>query len=197
MQTLQLIYKNGHFYDKNSKMRISLADSTEIVMVTPDNSLVLSTPIGTKRKPLTYEEQQKILKSKDIDNQLKLLSNGQILYFEIAVRSKSGDLNHPIFEVELLEDLYIYYKKTWKLREFRLWECACVVRKIHNSLPYSYFEEIYATSLNELYKNTYIHYFGNKGNPAINAADNFYNNYRFGGLSLKIRDLFPSRNDKY
>ena len=36
------------------------------------------------------------------------------------------------------------------------------------------FEEIFCKSLNQIYKNTFVHYFGNEGNPSCNAIDRFY-----------------------
>jgi hypothetical protein len=77
--------------------------------------------------------------------------------------------------VELLEDLYLFIskKKDDENNEGKLYSCACVVRENTNN-KIKFFEEIHATSLNELYKSTYVHYFGNFGNPACNALDRFY-----------------------
>lgn len=73
---------------------------------------------------------------------------------------------HHEFEVELLEDLYMFIKDDWKIQEGKLYSCACIVRKtMTNSI--AFFEKVYAQSLNEVYKNTYVHYFGNEGNPGL------------------------------
>lgn len=90
------------------------------------------------------------------------------LFFEIKIKQKQY-----IFEVKLLEELYAFKKKEWKNKTLRLYDCYC---KVVNSTgeQIDYFEPIYGKSLNELYKNTYIHFFGNEGNPAVNALDRFY-----------------------
>ena len=38
------------------------------------------------------------------------------------------------------------------------------------------FEEVRGRSLNEVYKNTFVHYFGNNGSSSCNAIDRFYEN---------------------
>lgn len=110
----------------------------------------------------------------------KILNKGSFLYFYIP-RTKPEKVKHG-FKIELLEDLYMYRKKN--MEEGDLYGCACVAKE-NVSKSLNYFENIYAQSLNELYKNTFVHFFNNKGNPACNAIDRFYENPHDKGSSLR------------
>ena len=71
----------------------------------------------------------------------------------------------------------------------KLYSCACVV-KTNISGKINYFEEVHATSLNHLYKSTYVHYFGNFGNPACNALDRFYEDHKNENSNLMEHRYF-------
>ena len=104
------------------------------------------------------------------------------MYFSIPRFVGPKNVTHE-FKVELLEDLYLHLKSNWKLQEEKLYDCACVVRE-NISKTLDFFEEVYAESLNEVYKYTYVHYFGNEGNPACNAIDRFYDEPGKGELII-------------
>lgn len=185
MQSQKLIYKNGHFYDASTGKRTGIKDGAEICVVALEHDFISFAPAGTS--PLKISDnnvlEMKIKSDKEISNFKKVFQKGDFLYFTIRRKVNDAEINHE-FEVELLEDLYLFMKDSWKLQEGKLFDCACVVRKnIFNTIEF--FEEVYAQSLNEVYKNTYVHYFGNEGNPACNAIDRFYE--KQGKEDLKLR----------
>ncbi|MFN0201179.1 MAG: hypothetical protein ACKVTZ_06650 [Bacteroidia bacterium] len=193
MNILKLIYRNGYFYDTQTNTRICIKEGAEIAIVADPAAFEAYTPIGTQKKVRLKEEQEDVIKQeKGVSHYDIVFERGTKLYFDIPVDKEEARLLTPTFEVELLEDLFVYLKHTWKFQEFRLWTCACVVTKMQNrseaDVP---FEKVYGFSLNELYKNTYIHYFGNKGNPAVNAADRFYTEKR-----ISLRSFFPDISEE-
>lgn len=185
MVSKNLIYKNGHFYDSKSGKRIGIKDNAEVCIVAADKDFISFSPAG--KYPLGIKEdsvkENEIKSDKTISQSKRIRKRGELLYFYIN-HSKDGLEAHHEFEVELLEDLYMYLKNDWKIQEGKLYDCACVIRK---TLTHSieYFEKVYAQSLNEVYKNTYVHYFGNEGNPACNAIDRFYEKPGAHNLSLR------------
>ena len=185
MQSKNLIYKNGHFYDSLDGKRIGIKDNAKVCIVATDKDFIPFSPAGTY--PLEIKDsktQENELKSDKAISQYKLIKRkGGLLYFCIK-HSQNGLEIHHEFEVELLEDLYMFLKNDWKIQEGKLHDCACVLKNtLTNSIDF--FEEVYAQSLNEIYKNTYVHYFGNEGNPACNAIDRFYEKPSTPDLSLR------------
>lgn len=185
MQSKNLIYKNGHFYDSLNGKRIGIKDNAEVCIVAEDKDFVSFSPAG--KYPLEIKEdktkENEMKSDKTISQSKRIRKRGELLYFYIN-HTKEGLETHHEFEVELLEDLYMYIKNDWKIQEGKLYDCACVIKKtLTNSIEF--FEEVYAQSLNEVYKNTYVHYFGNEGNPACNAIDRFYEKSGNPNLSLR------------
>ncbi len=173
MEARELIYKHGHFYDAQSKKRVELAEGSG-VSINIENRLSDSVPAGTWPLKVVngIEKEESIKKEIGIKSYHKILSSGSSLFFSI---SRGGGKKKIIYEfrVELLEDLYFYLKVFWKKKDERLYNCACVVRE-NTTKNIDFFEEVNAISLNEIYKNTFVHYFENKGNPACNAIERFY-----------------------
>lgn len=172
MESKTLIYKNGHFYDKRTGVRMELTDNSELTIVTDDNSFVEAPPIGKwpEGHPATSLELQAMLVSDSlhmkIDRFKKIYDQGTHLYFSIH--------GYHEFEVELKEDLYVYTNiADPRQTEGKLFDCACELTK-NTSFSIDYFEKIIGKSLNEIYKNTFVHYFGNNANPACNALNRFY-----------------------
>jgi hypothetical protein len=168
MESKNLIYINGHFYEKQSGLRLELREGAEICIVATDKDFIKADPAGTWPLEVMSNEEKEFELENDAEivAYKKILNKGSFLYFHIPRTKK---LKHG-FKIELLEDLYMFRKKNEE--EGDLYGCWCVVKEnVSNSL--SYFENIYARSLNELYKNTFVHFFGNKGNPACNAIKRF------------------------
>ncbi len=171
MKAYNLINRYGHLYDTLTRKRVSFKDNTEVIVLT-DAVPEEFKPAGVwPLRILDEKAQVEVLKSKGLMPMIdavvgyrKVLNRNSTLFFTI---------DHHEFEVELLEDLYIYRKADWKSEKAGLFDCACAVRRCATG-SIDYCEEIFATSLSELYKITYVHFFGNEGNPGTNAFETFY-----------------------
>jgi hypothetical protein len=183
MHSKNLTYKNGHFYE-NGK-RIEIKEGAKVCVVANESDFIeLPEDLFYKPEKKTSKElKHEIENDNDITEPKKIKDVKATLFFSISRIEEKGRVTHE-FEVELLEDLYFFKRKSWKKPEFRLYDCACVVKQ-NTSKSLSYFEEIHAKSLNEAYKKTFVHYFGNKGNAACNAIDRFYEKEACPKLNLK------------
>ncbi len=171
MESKNLIYKNGHFYDKHTKHRLDIADDAELTIVALEGCFLKTEPVGTwfTDEPLDSASLEKLIaKDPVVGEYKKIMDAGKRLYVHITHNGK-----YYQFEVLLKEDLYVYLPVKSKKDEGKLYDCACIVTANTNK-GIEFFEEIKGKSLNEVYKNTFVHYFGNKGNPACNALDRFY-----------------------
>ncbi|GAB3710167.1 hypothetical protein GCM10027592_46920 [Spirosoma flavus] len=170
-----VVYRNGHFYEKSTGKRFSIKTGSEIVVVADSAVFGDCTPAGNF--DLESRSEQKIIAELTADYAevkfQKLLPKGSKLYFYV---SSLSEYPHKLrFEVELLEDLFAWLKASWKQQEGRLADCFCkTTKELDNQIDF--FEEVYGKSLNEVYKNTFVHFLGNHGNPACNALDRFYVN---------------------
>jgi uncharacterized pyridoxamine 5'-phosphate oxidase family protein len=185
-----LKYTNGHFYDRETGKRIALRDDIEVNIASDDTNFVSAKPAGNKPNYILNAEEKLNEVASDPKVRLfkKVFDAGKVLYFCILKKD-------AWFKVELLEDLYLFLNKKTKKKEGNLYSCACVVREnINNKI--SFFEEVHATSLNELYKSTYVHYFGNFGNPACNALDRFFEDSKNDKSNLKGYRLFIEEEKK-
>lgn len=176
MESRDLTFVNGHFYDKKTGKRLKIKNDTDISIATSEGNLLDGDQIGElPEKILAAPEKEFSVKSDpDVKLYKKVFDNGKKLYFYIkrSIPDTKRKLLHE-FEVELLEDLYFYTPSDAKKDKGKLFDCACVVRN-NVSQSIKMFEEVNGKSLNEVYKNTYVHYFGNIGNPACNAINRFY-----------------------
>lgn len=175
MVTRILVYKNGHFYDRTTGDRLEIKDGIEFsITCKEEGDFFIAPPAGNPTlKPLSSVGVLREIESdREIAKHKKLFDAGKHLFFSISRIVDDNVFSH-IFEVELVEDLYLIFKTGWKLQEYRLYDCACKLVGNPSGLI-EFFEPVYGKSLNELYKNTFVHYFGNMGNPASNALDRFY-----------------------
>ncbi|MBA3680494.1 MAG: hypothetical protein H0W73_04925 [Bacteroidetes bacterium] len=167
MISKDLIFINGHFYEVKSKKRITLKEDIKITFSTQEENYIPTKPAGHKPKKILDANAKKleVESDKKVKHFKKVFSAGKVLYFHIPKKD-------AWFKAELSEDLYMFLNNKTKKDEGKLYSCACVVTaNINAKIPF--FEAIQATSLNELYKSTYVHYYGNHGNPACNALDRF------------------------
>jgi hypothetical protein len=170
MESKQVIYSNGHIYDKQTDKRLKIKNEGEILMSAVTGVISDADPVGELPKKIATTEEQEISIKKipRVAEYKKVFDRGKLLYFCISRK----DIDYE-FQVELLEDLYFYLLKSNEDKEGKLYSCACVVRK-NTTGNIKRFEEVNGRSLNEIHKITFVHYFGNKGNPSSNAIDRFY-----------------------
>ena len=108
-----------------------------------------------------------------------------------GIKRKEGKTHiECLFKVRLLEDLYIYNKKS-EVKYARFFNCHCIVESCLSN--FEYFESVYATSLNDAYTKTYELYFAMFGKSTCNAFDRFSINEDMTPL---IRELTESIQKK-
>ncbi len=182
MKKIEAIYKFGNLYDKQTRKRILIEDGTDVSIVVDENRLLTEDP---NLKPADLLDSEK--KKNEIEafiektgtaiervNYWKIYGAGQLLFFDITAGVKRKDTTESIkcrFQIELLEDLYIYNKKS-KPEDARFFKCQCIVKNC--SANFTFFEPLYAKSLNDAYTKTYELYFAMFGSPTCNAFDRFY-----------------------
>ncbi|PJJ54611.1 hypothetical protein [Hymenobacter chitinivorans] len=159
-----LRYQHGHFYDPFTGERLSLAEHTVYTLLT-DNAagFVVAPPVGKpfdpSRDPLPTAAQQLELAGKA---HWLLLPRGTKLYFEVHAPGSPDER----FEVELYEDLFLVAPNlNDSPLNASLHDCRCIAQPLRRELP----DLVYGSSLNDVLKSTYVHYFHNLGNPAANV----------------------------
>ncbi len=166
MKAFTVIYKHGQFYQKETDMLFSLQNDTEVIIVVENEDRVkLEVVKGVKLEPLNNIDKYIQVKAKS-DKAEKILGSGDQLFFYVKIDENKKHL----VTVNLLEDLYLFSKKSWKETEAKLFDCICEVEKIEGIKLKSKFR---ANSVSEIYKEVYVHFNLNKGNPARNAFNEF------------------------
>ena len=161
------VFKNGIFYNEESKEPIEFNQGSEYIIFSAQEGKIRERKQQTNCRILNQEQKKKQVESISISSCIILNANTN-LYFIILNRGTDF-----MFEAKILEDLYLPRKAGWKNSNERLFPCECELTKILNG-TLEIAESIKAHSLNELYKNTYIYFFNNDGNPACNALERFY-----------------------
>ena len=175
MKNINAIFKNGNLYDKITRKRIHLKDGVEIVIVGNKKNFLEKDPLNIDIDILEEQEKKtQLLKIQGLLEYKKILEKGNKLFFNIKLTRK--DIKKKIksqFEVELLEDLYVYRKSSWPKDKNQLFDCAC--KLIGNpSNDIDFFEVIEGFSLNNIYEMTFITYFAKHGSATVNSFKRFY-----------------------
>ncbi len=168
MKTIDVVFRNGHFYDKLTDSLVTLYNEREAVLVVSHaDDLILETAEKEVLIPLASKEKLQVVKGK-CDVYRKIFSQGESLFVDVRNGNKKVQV-----EVELCEDLYLYKQRKWKVADEVLFECICKV-KLVDGRPLK--KIILGASLNDLYKQMYVHFNLNDGNPASNAITAYYIN---------------------
>ena len=171
MKSHNIIYKNNKFYDQHTEQRVFPKDGELFLIAGDDNSFVNHDPLNiphNEKDILNGDEKLKEVKKINHLKTFKLaLQAGSDVFFEVSInktKNESEQLNYG-FRIMLLEDLYLYNCTSWEeKKEAMFYGCRCaVVEPVHNNVDF--FEQIYASSLNEAYSNTFQFYFPNQGTP--------------------------------
>lgn len=191
MQPIQAIYKFGNLYDKNTKKRILIEDGSEISVTIQPQHLLSQDPNLKPEKLLNATEKEAEVNAKiGKEKHWKLFNSGEKLYFEISAGIKKSTTKNEgfrgVFQVKLLEDLYIFNKKS-DVKYARFFKCHCLVESCLNG--FEYFEPIYTTSLNDTYTKTYELYFSMFGKSTCNAFNEFS---QYENMKVKIRGVTES-----
>jgi hypothetical protein len=197
MDTKKLIYRNGHFYDSSRKERVSFQDGTEYVIVASGDSITAANPAGNKKEPISSKALEKELAGKiasqEYSSVTKILPKGSFTYFKLnPIKAGEGIVGPLIFQVELFEDLYAYLLRKGKRQEPRLYECACAVIGLKSG-KIDFFEKVYGESMNDVFKCTFVHYFGNMGHATGNALDRIHTKADLDN-SPTLKDLIKNQD---
>lgn len=163
MKNLNVIYRNGHFYNKENEKRIIFKEENSYSIQGYKNSFLLEDPLNEKHKSEEILDadamKADILNIKELESYALLLPAGTKLQFHLGTLKKAAENQHNYFrfELELLEDLYLYRKKTMKAGNKRLNDCKCVIYK-ETTGNLQNFEKVYGNSLNNAYSQTCMLY---------------------------------------
>lgn len=180
MKSIDVIYKLGNLYNRETQKRIILADGAPMAIVVNPEDVLDQDPNLTPETPQTAQEKESEIRlhvSKERGALYwKVFDAGKKLYFQISAgvrqRNNVTEKITLAFELTLLEDLYIYNKKE-EPKDARFFECQCLVSCCLDE-SFLFFEPTYAKSLNDAYTKTYELYFAMFGKSTANAFDRFF-----------------------
>ncbi len=175
-EEIKAIYKFGNLYDQTSFKRILIDDGANISIIVDKNDLLKKDPNLQPEKVLNSEEKENEIKafiSKKGGKYWKLFKAEKSLYFGISAsvkRQNGKEQFHFVFQLKLLEDLYIFNKKP-EPKHARFFKCHCLVEKCIDD--FKFFEPMYVMSLNDAYTKTFELYFAMSGKSTTNAFTRF------------------------
>lgn len=190
MKSIDVIYKFGNLYDRQTLKRVLIEDGAELsIVLHPENIMDQDPNIPAKELLNASEKEEEIKAFSQKDGKAKywkLFESGKLLYFEITavIKGKTKESFYFKFEVQLLEDLYVYNKKT-EVKFARFFECQCLVKRCLDN--FEFFEPITAGSLNDAYTKTFELYFAMSGKSTCNAFDRFCENPNNMDLPIRLK----------
>ncbi len=194
IKTYNVLYFNGHFYQKENKRRLIPNPSSEFAIVAQPADFLEQDIFNTPPPVLSPEAKKAaLLKEKDLEKYVLLLPEGSKLYFRLGISKtdRKEEKWQYEFEIRLLEDLYLYRKTTSKQEtKASCYHCACeMTSELTGGLPVPP-EQVFGTSLNDIFENVTQLYFAGKRSSAINVFNEFYTAPGQRAFSLgRLRDL--------
>jgi hypothetical protein len=178
MKQIKALYRFGNFYDTQTKKRILIEDGTPVDLYIPEEG-ILDTDLNLIPNKFANADEKHIECNlfywENEDAKFwKLYDAGQLLYFELTagIRKRYETQYFKIvFQLRLLEDLYIYNRKK-ELKDARFFKCLCIVEECKSD--FEFFEPLYAKSMNDALTKTYELYFSMFGKSTANAFDRLY-----------------------
>lgn len=112
-------------YEKGTKRPVTLVENTEAVLITASSrDIVFGVSETADFNPLDPATKESIVK-RGSDRYAKILKAGDRLYTSVAIGGKAH-----LAHAELLEDLYLFHKNSWKSEEAKMFACACRIIKV-------------------------------------------------------------------
>lgn len=178
IQNHNVHYFNGHFYDKASGKRlIPRPDSEFVIVAQPSDFLehdLFNTPPERERTREELEAEIKVVPN--LEKYALLLERGARLFFHFGISrtDRKNEGNCYAFEIQLLEDLYLYRRKDWKSdTRPACYSCCCMlVEELTGQLPFRP-ERIFGQSLNDIFEKVVHLYYAGKRSSAINVFTEF------------------------
>jgi hypothetical protein len=206
MKVISTEFHNGHFWQRDPKTggarRLVFHNGSEVVVtVNSDQDLYPNDPANLPHPAPADPKRADLkralyfaalaLKAESKAGQYfeatRIMRRGDVLYFQISAGTvhTNGRKEKIVswFEVELLEDLYLTRKT--RTGEGTVADCQCIVRRELDE-RLTFFEPVYAYSLNDAYSKTYVLYFNIFGKGTTNVYTHFYLESREGGPSGEL-----------
>ncbi|GAB3589595.1 hypothetical protein [Hymenobacter daeguensis] len=194
MKVISTEFHNGHFWHRDQvtgvAKRLVFHNGSEVVVtVNSDQDLYpedpQNIPCAELENPSQADEERAAYfaaltkKAEEKKGQyfeaLRIMKRGEVLFFQISAGTvhTNGRKKRIVswFEVELLEDLYLTRKT--RTGAGTVADCKCVVRRELDQ-RLTFFEPVYAYSLNDAYSKTYVLYFNIFGKGTTNVYTHFY-----------------------
>lgn len=179
MKAFKVVYRHGHFIDKETKRRIILVQGAEYIITAAQEDFTAEDATLKAEEPLSEGEKATWGENKFGEGKYgRILKAGEKLFFRVgnSKRVKGDESSQYILLCSILEDLYLYLltgKKGHSAEDWRLAECKCVLEKcLLGGLTLT--EKIPAESLNKLFSHTVMFYFSLQRTGACNAFDTFF-----------------------
>lgn len=194
MKAIDVIYKFGHLYNRETQERILIEDGAQVsIVINTENILKEDPSIAQKEKPLNSESKVLELANKfgSTTPYWLLKKSGDSLFFKISgfVPKRHGNESFLLeFRMELLEDLYIYNKKRDRPEMAQLFPCKCVISDCLTN-NFEFFEPVYGDSLNKARTKLHELYFSRVVNPASNAFREFFIERNYHEKNNKLEAL--------
>lgn len=166
-----VVYKGGHFFEKDSNKKLYLKDNVEFLLVSNTECFEVNDPNNKEpEKQLNSEEKEEYVKQycrRKGKFYIKVANANQEFVFRVNLGKKIQEGISFIFKIELLEDLYAYLVNPDENR-WRLLDCLCHVNKCLSN-NYDVGVGLYADSLNDAYSKVVTTYFANKRKSSANV----------------------------
>jgi hypothetical protein len=196
MKHLEVIFSNGHFYEKTSKSRIHLNNDVDLQIIIDEAYLRDEDPLNKPWLPeeIISSEKMKGLvaaKAMKLKNRfVKVAAAGQRFVFKTTLTKRDNTPKVFVFSFQILEDLFAIQSggtnKPWSL-----YPCKCAMDKcLTNNIEF--FEVIHAASISNVVIKTNTHFFPNNPTPVKNAHDYVF--YWDGQRSLDPEVIKNSKN---
>jgi hypothetical protein len=179
MKSFNVIYRHGHFIDKETDKRLIPQQGSEFVIIAEPNSLLEFDDKLTVAKPMSSDDKKLwAFRQFGKGNYIKIADAGEELLFRVGNSkvAKGDESNRYILLCSLKEDLYLYLLKG-KLgkrpNDWRLADCICELKEcLEGNLLLS--ENIKAESLNKLFSHVVQFFFPTQRSGSTNVFTTFY-----------------------
>ncbi len=187
MKNFNVVFQNGHFWDASTRKRLIPKPGSKFALLSDDDSFQEHDPLNMPPAEIRSPESMKalVLSEPNLSRYSLLLEAGTLLSFRLGLgrRDMPEERMEYVFEVKLLEDLYIYDKSDWaKTTKPACFDCACVVQR-ESTGNLQFFEHVFGTSLNHLFENTSMLYYARKRSSSVNV----FNEFKTRALRSEVR----------
>ncbi len=178
MKSYNATFRNGHFYDIKTKVRIIPVGGKVFVISADDDAFQEDDDLMPEKKPLLDSKKIETYKEKYNGNVIKLLEKQTNLYFRLGLGNpgKNHDSLQYVFKCKTNDDLYIYLPlgaeksnpTAWRLLDCSCYLTACIIGGLTLT------DEVSAKSLNQLFQHTVMFYFSMQRSGSCNPFKTYF-----------------------